>query len=364
MLIKGHYLRHICEKILSSSPSWLGVDTEFIRQKTYWPEVCLIQLYDGKEVYLIDVLDQQTDLAYLKPLFQSPSITKIFHSSRQDLEIFWHQLKIFPTPLFDTQLAATLVGMGQNLSYETLVENILGRFVNKTFQYTNWAKRPLTNEQLLYAADDVRYLGELFNFLYQKLEQNNRLNWFKELTSFLLNFDLYDLPAEKAWYRLKLNRLKSKQTPFILQQLAAWREHQAKTFNYARKFILKDETIFYCAFQKHLTYEKFQLYLQNKKEIFLNETRLKDFWQCYQEALQTSSYDREIRTPVRLLTSSQKKVFEDLNKAFNDYAKSNNVPKKWVISSEDLYGLSVALAEKKDHPLLHTWRKDILFRDS
>ncbi|MBI1954171.1 MAG: ribonuclease D [Proteobacteria bacterium] len=362
MLINGHYLRHICEKILSSSPSWLGVDTEFIRQKTYWPEVCLIQLYDGKEVYLIDVLDQQTDLAYLKPLFQSPSITKIFHSSRQDLEIFWHQLKVFPTPLFDTQLAATLVGMGQNLSYETLVKKILGRSINKTFQYTNWAKRPLTKEQLLYAADDVRYLGELFHFLYQHLEQNNRLNWLKELTSFLLNPDLYDLPVEKAWYRLKLNHLKSKQTPFILQQLAAWREHQAKTFNYARKFILKDETIFYCALQKHLTYEKFQLYLQNHKENFLNETHLKDFWQCYQKALETPCV-KEIRKSVKL-TPQQKKIFDALNKAFNDYAKSNNVPKKWIISSEDLYELSVALAEKKDHPLLHTWRKDIIAKNT
>lgn len=228
---------------------WIALDTEFLREKTYFPKFCLLQVATDDVVACIDPLALDSLEPLLHIIFDS-NITKVLHSGRQDLEIFYRLSGRLPSPVFDTQIAAPLLGLGEQLSYANLVNEMLGVSLNKAHSRTDWSRRPLSAEQLRYAADDVIYLGRAYLKMLPKLTSMQRMTWLEKDFGELVNPDLYDPPPEQAWQRINgVHQLKAQQLS-ILQSLAAWRELTAREQDLPRGWLLKDEVLFDLARQQ------------------------------------------------------------------------------------------------------------------
>ncbi len=233
-------LKQLCV-VLRRHP-WLTLDTEFIREKTYRPRLCLIQVANPEVVACIDPLALD-DLTPLLDLLYEPAILKVLHAARQDLEILHEMRGALPRPLFDTQIAATLLGQGEQIGYAALVQEELGISLDKGHARTDWCQRPLAPEQISYAADDVRHLREVYLRQHQRLAALGRLAWLEEDFNALTDPQLYLNPPELAWQRIKgANRLKGVQLAVLLQ-LAAWREVRAQQFDKPRRWIVGDDQL-------------------------------------------------------------------------------------------------------------------------
>jgi ribonuclease D len=233
-------LLDLCERIRGSR--WLALDTEFMREKTYYPKFCLLQLCNGETAASIDPITLH-DLEPLLEIIYDPSVLKVWHSARQDLEIFHHLWHELPAPLFDTQLAATLIGLGDQVGYGNLVGSILGHNLDKGHTRTDWSLRPLEKPQLRYALDDVIYLGELYLNLDRRLRELQRDQWLEEDFATLADPSTYINVPEDAWQRIKgRQKLKGAQLA-VLRSLAAWRETSAMKADRPRRWILKDEVM-------------------------------------------------------------------------------------------------------------------------
>ncbi len=233
-------LQALCRD-LRGSP-WLAVDTEFMREKTYYPRLCLLQLSNGAISAGVDPLALE-ELEPLLQLLDDPAVVKVFHAGRQDLEIFhllWGRL---PAPLFDTQLAAAMLGLGDQVGYANLVQQLLGRELEKGHTRTDWCRRPLEPGQLRYALDDVIYLGEIYRILDRRLREQGRGDWLEEEFRLLADPATYRIDPRETWRRVKGHqRLKGVQLA-VLRELAAWREEQAIRSDRPRRWILKDEVL-------------------------------------------------------------------------------------------------------------------------
>lgn len=222
---------------------FIALDTEFMRETTYWPKLCLIQAaFPGEEV-LIDPLVGGLDLAPLLDLLARPDITKVFHAARQDLEIFVRLMGALPVNVFDTQIGAMAAGYGDSISYENLVGAILDESVDKSSRFTDWARRPLSLAQQAYALADVVHLRALFPKLLDKLRSTGREDWAQEELKSLLNPELYDTSPDRAWKRLRIRRYKTEYLA-VLKAVAAWREREAQNRDQPRGRILKDDAIY------------------------------------------------------------------------------------------------------------------------
>jgi ribonuclease D len=221
---------------------YLALDTEFMRDQTYWPKLCLMQVASPKTAAIIDPLAPGMDLAPFYELLKSPAIVKVFHAARQDIEIFWHQGGIIPDPLFDTQIAAMVCGFGDAASYETLARRIAHVEIDKSARFTDWAHRPLTTRQLEYALADVTHLRVIYQALDKELKQKHREAWVAEEIAALKDSDLYALDPKNAWKRLK-PRTNSKKFLATLAAVAEWREIEAQTRDIPRGRVLKDEVL-------------------------------------------------------------------------------------------------------------------------
>ena len=230
----------LCEQL--QNVSYLAVDTEFIREKTYYPKLCLIQIAGDDIVACIDPL-AITDLNPLLDLLYNPDIVKVFHAARQDLEIFYYLKNAIPAPLFDTQIAAALLGFSDQVAYMNLISELLGVHLDKGHSRTDWAKRPLDPEQLHYAANDVRYLLQAYPLILEQLNAKGRHDWLADDFATLANPELYESHPDDLWKRVSGNsRLKGKQLA-ALQKLAAWREQQAQAQDRPRKWIVSDDSL-------------------------------------------------------------------------------------------------------------------------
>jgi ribonuclease D len=233
-------LENACRRL--SHQDCLAVDTEFVREKTYYPVLCLIQIASPQYCVCIDPL-AITDLSPLTELLLVSRTTKVFHAARQDLEILYQTLNAMPAPIFDTQIAAALLGLGDQLSYANLVKHFLKVQLAKGHARTNWEQRPLSDEQITYAADDVRYLIQLYPLMVRALTELGRLDWLDEDFQSLTAPALYQTDATQQWHRVSgLQKLKGVQLA-ILQRLASWREQQAQQQNKPRKWILSDDIL-------------------------------------------------------------------------------------------------------------------------
>jgi ribonuclease D len=233
-------LIEICNEFKGSS--WLAIDTEFEREKTFYPELCLIQVANADIVAIIDPI-VLGNIQTLFDLLYDTSITKVFHAARQDIEIFFNLQKKIPEPIFDTQIAAPLIGYDEQMGYANLVNKMLRVELSKAHTRTDWKRRPLQQAQLQYAADDVIYLGQLYTLLKSKLEEHARLDWLDGDFSALSDPNLYEPDPETVWVKNRsAKRLKGKKLS-ALQHIAAWRERLARTENRPRNWLLKDDAI-------------------------------------------------------------------------------------------------------------------------
>ncbi|MGQ0526564.1 MAG: ribonuclease D [Alphaproteobacteria bacterium] len=230
-----------CETV--ENAPFITVDTEFLREKTYFPLLCLIQASgpDGKGV-AIDPLVGDLDLTPFFNLMFDPKILKIFHAARQDLEIFFKLTRRVVQPFFDTQIAAMVCGYGDSIGYESLVRNLTGNSLDKSVQYTDWSRRPLSERQIEYAIGDVTFLVEIYQKLSKELEKRGRTSWVFEEEEYLSAPSTYQNPPTDAWERIKVRSPKPK-TLAVLREIAAWREEKAQERDKPRGWIMRDETL-------------------------------------------------------------------------------------------------------------------------
>jgi len=235
-------LRRFCES-LRGAP-YLAVDTEFMRDRTYWPRLCLVQIAGPADdaVAAVDTLAPDLDPTPLYDLLRDPASTKVFHAARQDIEIFHHQGGFIPEPLFDTQIAAMVCGFGDSVSYERLVAKLAKAQVDKASRFTDWAARPLSDRQLAYALSDVTHLRTIYAKLRSKLDRSNRTAWVEEEEAILTDPVTYDLDPREAWRRLKV-RTNRPAFLAVLREVAAWRELEAQRRDVPRNRIIRDETV-------------------------------------------------------------------------------------------------------------------------
>ncbi|MFN7104735.1 MAG: ribonuclease D, partial [Pseudorhizobium sp.] len=240
-------LEDACRALAQSD--FITIDTEFLRETTFWPQLCLVQMASPTVEVLVDPLAKGLDLAPFFELMANPKVIKVFHAARQDIEIIHHLGGLVPHPIFDTQVAAMVCGFGDSVSYDQLVQRISGAQIDKSSRFTDWSRRPLSDKQLEYAMADVTHLRDVYFFLKEQLEREGRASWLTEEMAILESPGTYDIHPDDAWLRLK-SRLRKPQELAILKFVAAWREREARSRNVPRSRVLKDDAIFEIAQQQ------------------------------------------------------------------------------------------------------------------
>jgi ribonuclease D len=240
-------LQDACRKLAQSE--FVTVDTEFLRETTFWPILCLIQMASPDLEVIVDPMAKDIDLTPFFELMADTSVVKVFHAARQDLEIVYHLGKLIPHPIFDTQVAAMVCGFGDSISYDQLVQRTKNVQIDKSSRFTDWSRRPLSEKQLDYALADVTHLRDIYLSLKAKLESEGRTTWVAEEMAVLESPETYDMHPDDAWLRLK-SRLRKPQELAVLKYVTAWREREARGRNVPRSRVLKDDAIFEIAQQQ------------------------------------------------------------------------------------------------------------------
>jgi ribonuclease D len=233
----------------------ITVDTEFLRETTYYPLLCVVQMASAEEAVVVDTLAQGIDLKPFFELMANEAVLKVFHAARQDIEIVWHQAAIVPHPIFDTQVAAMVLGYGDSIAYDQLVERIMGHRPDKTHRFTDWSRRPLSAEQMHYAVSDVTHLRDVFTALDADLKKRGRNDWVSEEMEVLTSPKTYDFHPERAWERLK-TRVRKPRELAVLMEVAAWREQEAQSRDVPRSRVLKDDAVGDIAIQAPTSLER------------------------------------------------------------------------------------------------------------
>jgi ribonuclease D len=234
---------------------FVTVDTEFLRESTYYPHLCVAQMASTEEAVVIDALARDIDLAPFFALMADRNVIKVFHAARQDIEICWHEAGLIPHPLVDTQVAAMVLGYGDSISYDQLVQRITGDMLDKSHRFTDWTHRPLSEAQIAYAISDVTHLRDVYLKISADLEARERVEWMREEMKALTSPDTYRFEPEHAWERLK-TRVRKPRELAILMEVAAWREREAQERDVPRGRVLKDDAIADIAVQAPTTVER------------------------------------------------------------------------------------------------------------
>ena len=342
-------LAKLCEQIMKEP--WLALDTEFLREKTYYPKFCLLQIATPEWVACIDPIA----LPKLDDLFEAiynPAIVKVFHSCRQDLEIFYQSTGKLPAPIFDTQVAAPLLGFQDNPGYAMLVSSLLSINLNKAHTRADWSKRPLTEAQIEYAADDVIYLCQIYQIMVKKLTELGRIDWLKHDFAELTNPALYTVVPEKAWFKIKgKNKLTGKQLS-IIQTLAQWREKTAQAEDRPKSWLLRDELLFDLAKLQPETIGE----LANVRGI--NERAVnrygKELCQLITAAKNRAPLPLNEKDRSAKKTQQQEAILDILTGLVRIRAEENSLNPTILASRKDLEVLM--FNDDDECPLLHGWR--------
>src|SRR6185369_16448639 len=233
-------LSEVCARM--ARHPYVTVDTEFLRETTYYPLLCVAQMASPDEAVVIDALAPGIDLTPFFDLLNDEKVVKVFHAARQDIEIVWNMAKKIPHPIFDSQVAAMVLGYGDSISYDALVQRITGDTLDKSHRFTDWTRRPLTDAQMFYALSDVTHLRDVYIKLSEDLQKRDRTSWVEAEMAILTSPDTYRAEPERAWERLK-SRVRKPKELAILMEVAAWREREAQTRDVPRSRVLKDEVI-------------------------------------------------------------------------------------------------------------------------
>ncbi len=240
LIATTQHLADACRRF--ADHSFVTVDTEFLRETTFWPRLCVVQIASPEEAVAVDALADGLDLSPFFELMANQKLTKVFHAARQDIEIIWNLAKLIPAPLFDTQVAAMVCGFGDQISYGDLVHTVTKVSLDKSSRFTDWSRRPLLPAQVDYAIADVTYLRDIYAFLRQKLEQSERLAWLSDEMALLTSPSTYSQHPENAWERLR-NRVRKPRDLAVLMEVAGWREAEAQARDVPRSRVLKDDVL-------------------------------------------------------------------------------------------------------------------------
>ena len=250
-ITKSSELKDFCDR--AANEKYITIDTEFLRERTYFSKLCLIQLatpgFDNENAVIVDTLVNNLDLSPLYELFQNQNIVKVFHAARQDLEIFYLASGIFPYPLFDTQIAAMVCGFGDQVAYETLVRQLAKQSLDKSSRFTDWSRRPLTDAQKKYALADVTHLRVIYEILSEQLVKSGRLKWVDDELKNLISPETYDVDPKNSWRRLK-TKSNSRRFLGLVASLAEFRENFAQSKNIPRNRVIKDDALLELASNK------------------------------------------------------------------------------------------------------------------
>lgn len=353
-------LASFCDK--AKAGPYVTVDTEFLRERTYYSKLCLVQLAlpgEEGEAVLVDPLASGLSLDPLYDLFRHKDTVKVFHAARQDLEIFFVEGKVFPEPLFDTQIAAMVCGFGDQVGYETLVRKIAKQSLDKTSRFTDWSRRPLSEAQKTYAIADVTHLRVIYEFLAKELKRTGRQQWVEEEEAVLLDPETYTNRPEEAWMRVK-TRTNSGRFLSIVRELARFREEYAQTRNVPRSRVFKDDALLELASTKPSTVEEL-----GRSRLLLREGRKADIAEGILAAVQAGMAVKPEDYPKPDTSREQLQV----NTALADLlrvllkAKSEHagVAPKLIASSGDLDALA---AGEKSVPALKGWRGEVFGNDA
>lgn len=334
---------------------FVAVDTEFIREQTFWPKLCLIQMAGPGVEALVDPLSPGIDLAPFYALMADTRVTKVFHAARQDVEIVWNQARTIPTPLFDSQVAAMVCGFGESVSYVNLVKQVLGRDLDKSSRFTDWARRPLTQNQLVYALGDVTHLRDLYPRIKAELESTGRSNWLDEEMADLIDPATYAADPENAWQRLKL-RVKNRKALAVLMELAAWRERAAQSQDVPRNRVLRDEALYDIVNHAPTSTDKLSE-LRTLSEGFARSARAKEIIEAVQKGL---ARDPRTVPPLRSgvpLPAEKVALVDLLRVLLKSCAARNRVAPRLVADGDDLERLAVE--DQPDVPAMRGWRYEL-----
>ncbi|GAB6051309.1 ribonuclease D [Magnetospira thiophila] len=352
-------LADFCAK-LAREP-YVTVDTEFLREKTYWPQLCLVQLGGKDECKAVDPLAEGIDLTPLFDLMANEAVIKVFHAARQDLEIFYNLTGRVPHPIFDTQVAAMVCGFGDSVSYENLVTKLAKAKIDKSSRFTDWSRRPLTEKQIVYALDDVIHLRPVFEKLRDKLRQNGRAPWLEEEMEVLSSPATYD-PDPRTMYRRIKGRGAKPRTLAVLRELAAWREEAAQARDIPRSRMLRDEAMLEIAHNLPDTIESLAR-VRGLSEGMAKGTVGKAVLEAVQTGLALPKEDWPDEPSREALPKSAAPVSELLKVLLKLRCQEHDVAQKLLASADDVEQIA-AFGEKAKVKTLEGWRLDMFGADA
>ena len=347
----------------ASKFDYLTVDTEFLRERTYYPKLCLIQLAFPSDqednAVLVDPLDNQLDLSPLYELFLNSNVVKVFHEARQDLEIFFHDKNIIPNPLFDTQLAAMVCGFGEQVGYETLVRSVCKVNLDKSSRFTDWSLRPLSDSQKDYALADVTHLRQIYEYLKSELKQNKREAWVQEELNILKNPETYITRPNEAWKRIKI-RSNSSKFLGIVSKLAEFREKYAQQNDIPRNRVFKDDALMEIASLKPKSFDEL-----SRSRLLLRDARKGRIASGILEsvkAAQVSNFE-EVNKEVKLAKNlnGNSALSEMLRVLLKAKSEELGVAAKLIAVSADLDSLA---SGERTVPALLGWRHKVFGKDA
>ena len=344
-------LKNLCAR-LTKHP-FITVDTEFIREKTYYPQVCLIQLASPEEAVCVDPLAKGLDLAPLFDLFQNKNVIKVFHACRQDIEIFYHLSHKIPVPVFDTQIGAMVCGYGDNVSYQQLVNDFLGVSLDKTMRVTDWSKRPLTEDQVQYALHDVTELRSVYTKMMEKICTQNRLDWLTEEMAELVDPKTYEPDVNSLWKKVKVP-FKKPLSLHVFAKLYAWREQMAKQKDRPKKFFMKDEALIELAVALPSQPEQIDM-LRSFPAGYSKSEYAKEIVNVIQLAQKDDPADFEQPIQTKPLTTKQHNLAEILKLVLNICSENYDVAPKLVATQADIHNF----IQTGQAPFLSGWRKKV-----
>jgi ribonuclease D len=346
-------LEAVCQE-LAGQP-FVAVDTEFMRETTYWPKLCLIQAAAPGVEAVIDPLAEGIDLAPFMALMANQAVLKVFHAARQDLEIFLKLGTALPHPVFDTQIAAMACGHGDTVAYDALVQQVLKRRLDKSSRFTDWSRRPLSENQLVYALADVTHLRDLYPKMRDKLERENRLSWLDEEHANLLNPEIYDTTPEKAWQRLKLRKTTADYV-LGLQVAAAWRERQAQARDVPRGRVVKDEALYEIAEQRPKNAGDFDR-MRAVPRGFGNSRAAQELVQALDRAFSDPNRPNYKHDRLPPLPSGLGPTVELLKVLLRFEAERHQVAPRLIASASDVE--AIAANDEADVDALRGWRRQV-----
>jgi ribonuclease D len=343
-----------------STSDFVAVDTEFLREQTFWPQLCLIQIASPAEAMIIDPMAPGIDLQPFWELMGTGEVTKVFHAARQDIEIVYARAGLVPQPVFDTQVAAMVCGFGESVSYVNLVKNVTGIDLDKSSRFSDWSRRPLSDRQLEYALADVTHLRDVYRHLKTDIEKAGRSDWLSEEMGILTDPKTYESHPEEAWQRLKL-RVKNRKALAVLMELAAWRERLAQSQDVPRSRILRDEALYDIANQAPTSPEQLS-HLRTLSEGFARSARARDIIEAVKRGL---ARDMKLVPAVprgAQLSAESTALVELLRVLLKASAARHRVAPKLIAGSEDLE--RIATEAEPDIPALKGWRRRLFGEDA